>query len=40
MGRYVIDMSEIRRSTREALLVAVIGFAGIFFTIYGAYGLG
>ena len=27
MGRYVIDMSEIRRSTREALLVAVIGFA-------------
>ena len=27
MGRYVIDMSEIRRSTREAPLVAVIGFA-------------
>jgi hypothetical protein len=27
VGRYVIDMSEIRRSTREALLVAVIGFA-------------
>ena len=27
MGRYVINMSEIRRSTREALLVAVIGFA-------------
>jgi hypothetical protein len=27
VGRYVINMGEIRRSTREALLVAVIGCA-------------